>query len=107
MKWWDEKEAWRQTGFDYRPGDDLTATTPIIQPTKMDELPWLQQIVEKNMALFGDIEIISVIITEVQGHGTSGDGFIIGRGMGRGVVGAATGETVGGSKTAKITQRGD
>jgi len=67
----------------------------------------IQQIVEKNMALFGDIEIISVIITEVQGHGTSGDGFIIGRGMGRGVVGAATGETVGGSKTAKITQRGD
>ena len=54
MKWWDEKEAWRQTGFDYRPGDDLTATTPMIQPTKMDELPWLQQIVEKNPSLLRD-----------------------------------------------------
>ena len=54
MKWWDEKEAWRQTGFDYRPGDDLTETTPIIQPTKIDELPWLQHIVEKNPSLLRD-----------------------------------------------------
>ena len=59
------------------------------------------------MALFGDVEIVSVVITHVTGHGLPGDGFIIGRGMGRGVVGAATGERVGGSKTLKITQRGD
>jgi len=67
----------------------------------------IQQIVEKNMALFGDVEIVSVVITHVTGHGLPGDGFIIGRGMGRGVVGAATGERVGGSKTLKITERGD
>ena len=54
MKWWDEKEDWRQTGFDYRPGDDLAETTPIIQPTKIDELPWLQNIVEKNPNLLRD-----------------------------------------------------
>ncbi len=71
----------------------------------------IQQVVEKNMALFGDIEIVSVVITEVVGHGLPGDGFIIGKGMGRGMVGAyhdtVVGETVGGSKTVKIIQRGD
>jgi len=54
MKWWDERENWRQTGFDYRPGDDLAETTPIIQPTKIDEQPWLQEIVDKNPNLLRD-----------------------------------------------------
>ncbi len=54
MKWWDETEEWRQTGFDYRPGDDLMETTPIVQPTKIDDLPWLQNIVEKNPTLLRD-----------------------------------------------------
>ena len=68
----------------------------------------IEQIVEKNMALFGDLEIISVVITEVVGHGVSGDGFIIGRGMGRGVVGrSGDKESVGGSKTLKFVNRGE
>lgn len=54
MKWWDERENWRQTGFDYRPGDDLAQTTPIIQPTKIDEQPWLQEMVDKNPNLLRD-----------------------------------------------------
>ena len=54
MKWWDERENWRQTGFDYRPGDDLSETTPIIQPSKIDEQPWLQEIVDKNPNLLRD-----------------------------------------------------
>ena len=68
----------------------------------------IEQVLEKNMALFGDIEIVSVVITEVVGHGVSGDGFIIGRGMGRGVVGrSGDKEVIGGSKTARFTERGE
>ena len=68
----------------------------------------VQQIVEKNMALFGDIEIVSMVITHIQGHGIQGDGFIIGRGMGRGIVGkSGTKESIGGSKTQIIIQRGE
>ncbi|MGB1782780.1 MAG: cytochrome c3 family protein [Limisphaerales bacterium] len=54
MRWWDEKEQWRTTGFDYRPGEDLATTTPMIQPTKVDELPWLESIVEKRPDLLRD-----------------------------------------------------
>ena len=54
MRWWDEKEQWRTTGFDYRPGEDLAATTPMIQPTKVDELPWLESIVERRPDLLRD-----------------------------------------------------
>jgi hypothetical protein len=81
----------------------------ILQGTKNsgDQVDSIEQILEKNMALFGDVEIVSVVVTEIVGHGVSGDGFIIGRGMGRGVVGVATGEKVGGSKTAKFTERGE
>ena len=65
----------------------------------------IQQIVEKNMAFFGDVEIVSIIITHKQGHGIEGDGFIIGRGMGRGIVGkSGTKESIGGSKTQIIVQ---
>tara|TARA_R110000787_G_scaffold54600_3_gene126903 strand:+ start:239 stop:1660 length:1422 start_codon:yes stop_codon:yes gene_type:complete len=68
----------------------------------------IQQVVEKNMALFGDVEIVSVIVTHIRGHGIEGDGFIIGRGMGRGVVGkSGTKESIGGSKTQVITLRGE
>lgn len=67
----------------------------------------VQQIVEKNMALFGDVEIVSMVMTEIRGHGSPGDGFIIGKGMGRGMVGIASGELVGGSKTRAFSDRGD
>jgi len=54
MRWWDEKEQWRTTGFDYRPGDDMLATTPMIQPTQIDQLPWLQKIVDQRPGLLRD-----------------------------------------------------
>ena len=49
-----------------------------------------------------------MVITHIQGHGIQGDGFIIGRGMGRGIVGkSGTKESIGGSKTQIIIQRGE
>ena len=58
------------------------------------------------MSLFGEIKIVTVPIITIQGHGTSG--FIIGRAMNRGVIGGSSEEeTVGGSKTTPIVQRGE
>ncbi|MDG1890444.1 MAG: cytochrome c3 family protein [Verrucomicrobiota bacterium] len=54
MKWWDDSEAWSQHGFTYRPGDDLNETTPIVQPSKIDSLPWLQAIIQKHPNLLRD-----------------------------------------------------
>ena len=67
----------------------------------------IQQVIEKNLAFFGDIEIVSIITTEKVIHGLPGDGFIIGRGMGRGVVGVTNAETIGGSKSTRIIERGE
>ena len=67
----------------------------------------IQQVIEKNLAFFGDIEIVSIITTEKIIHGLPGDGFIIGRGMGRGVVGVTNAETIGGSKSTRIIERGE
>ena len=39
MKWIEPTDTWRQDGFRYRPGDDLEATTPVIQPQKADSIP--------------------------------------------------------------------
>tara|TARA_R110002051_G_scaffold325552_1_gene428837 strand:+ start:7378 stop:8793 length:1416 start_codon:yes stop_codon:yes gene_type:complete len=66
------------------------------------------QIKEDNLALFSDLEILSSLIITSRGHGIAGDGFIIGRAMGRGVIGATSGEeTIGGSKTITFQVRGD
>lgn len=66
----------------------------------------VEQIIEKNFSLFADIEIITVPIVTIQGHGTSG--FIIGKAMNRGVLGGSSDqETIGGSKSTPITYRGD
>jgi len=54
MKWFDKSEEWTAHGFRYRPGDDLAATTPIIQPSKLDEQPWLKPVLEKNPDILGD-----------------------------------------------------
>ncbi len=54
MKWIDRSEPWRDRGFRYRPGDDLEATTPLIQPTKVDALPGLREYLSKNPDLLGD-----------------------------------------------------
>ena len=54
MKWFDKSENWTEHGFSYRPGDDLTKTTPIIQPSKIDEQPWLKPVLEKNPDILRD-----------------------------------------------------
>lgn len=66
----------------------------------------VEQVVEANYSLFADIEIISIPIVTLQGHGYSG--FIIGRAMNRGALGGSSSEeVVGGSKTSAITMRGE
>lgn len=66
----------------------------------------VEQIIEKNFSLFADIEIVTVPIITIHGHGKSG--FIIGKAMNRGVLGGSSGEeTIGGSKATPITYRGD
>ena len=54
MKWFDKSENWTEEGFSYRPGDDLTKTTPIIQPSKVDKQKWLKPVLEKNPEILGD-----------------------------------------------------
>ncbi len=54
MKWIDPQDPWRQTGFQYRPGDDLEATTPLIQPGKADAIPALKAHLAKNPGLLED-----------------------------------------------------
>ncbi len=54
MKWFDKSENWTEEGFRYRPGDDLTKTTPIIQPSKADKQEWLKPVLEKNPEILAD-----------------------------------------------------
>lgn len=54
MKWIDRNEPWRERGFRYRPGDDLEATTPLIQPHKVDQIPGLKDHLARNPDLLAD-----------------------------------------------------
>jgi predicted CXXCH cytochrome family protein len=54
MKWMDRGEPWRGSGFRYRPGDDLEATTPLIQPAKAASTPGLKEYLAKNPAVLDD-----------------------------------------------------
>jgi predicted CXXCH cytochrome family protein len=54
MKWFDESEGWKQSGFRYRPGDDLEQTTPIIRPSKLAEQPWLGGVLARNPDILED-----------------------------------------------------
>jgi predicted CXXCH cytochrome family protein len=54
MKWFDKSENWRQTGFRYRPGDDLEQTTPIIRPAQVEKLPALADFLASNPELLRD-----------------------------------------------------
>ena len=62
-----------------------------------------EQITESNFSLFGEIKIITVPIITIQGHGHSG--FVIGKAMNRGVIGATSDqEVIGGSKSTPIVR---
>lgn len=53
MKWFDAKEDWVENGFRYRPGDDLESTTPIMRPSRIQEQPWLQSVLQRAPRLLG------------------------------------------------------
>jgi len=68
----------------------------------------VEQISEKNLSLFGDIKIKVTPLVTITHHGASGTGFIIGKAMNRGTIGATSSqETVGGSKSTGVMIRGD
>ncbi len=54
MKWYDRNEGWSETGFRFRPGDDLEATTPVIRPRHLDQQPWLNRVLAANPDLLND-----------------------------------------------------
>lgn len=54
MKWWDRTEDWRIRGFRYRPGDDLETTTPVIRPSRLEQIPGLAAYLERNPELLRD-----------------------------------------------------
>ena len=61
----------------------------------------VEQITETNFSLFGEIKIVTIPIITIQGHGDSG--FVIGKAMNRGTLGAtSTQETIGGSKNTPV-----
>jgi predicted CXXCH cytochrome family protein len=43
IKWLPDARDYQQNGFRYRPGDDLSKTAPIVQPTHLAEQPWLAE----------------------------------------------------------------
>jgi predicted CXXCH cytochrome family protein len=54
IKWFDSSEGWTQTGFRFRPGDDLEKTTPVVRPRRRAEQPWLDSVLAKTPDLFAD-----------------------------------------------------
>ncbi len=54
MKWFDTSENWPETGFRYRPGDDLEATTPIIRPGLTNQQPWVKRVLERSPQLLSE-----------------------------------------------------
>jgi predicted CXXCH cytochrome family protein len=54
MKWFDNSHNWRQTGFRFRPGDDLEESTPIIRPSRVEAVPALADYLARNPELLRD-----------------------------------------------------
>ncbi len=54
MKWFDKSEGWPQRGFRFRPGDDLEKTTPIIQPSRVAQIPGLAEYLARHQDLLQD-----------------------------------------------------
>jgi predicted CXXCH cytochrome family protein len=47
-------EEWRTTGFSFRPGQDLAPATPIVQPSRLSEQPWLEGPLRKQPTYLQD-----------------------------------------------------
>lgn len=54
MKWIDKANTWRAHGFEFRPGDDLEQTTPIIRPSRVDAIAGLKDYIARNPDLLND-----------------------------------------------------
>lgn len=54
MKWIDRAEHWREKGFRFRPGDDLQASTPVIRPGHLKEIPGLEEYLGRHPDLLRD-----------------------------------------------------
>ena len=54
MKWIDKSENWHQAGFQYRPGDDLEETTPMILASRVDAIAGLAEYLKKNPTILAD-----------------------------------------------------
>lgn len=54
MKWIDTSEGWLKNGFRYRPGDNLEATTPLIQPGRTNPPANLLAYLAKNPDILND-----------------------------------------------------
>jgi predicted CXXCH cytochrome family protein len=54
MKWIDKTENWRQAGFQYRPGDDLEESTPIIRASRVQSIAGLAEYLERNPSILAD-----------------------------------------------------
>jgi predicted CXXCH cytochrome family protein len=54
MKWFDQSENWRQTGFSFRPGDDLEQTTPIIRASQTNRPAGLTAFLARNPEILRD-----------------------------------------------------
>ena len=66
----------------------------------------MEQIIESNLSLFGDIRIEITPIISLTGHSASG--FLIGKAMNRGTIGGTSSqEVIGGSRSTPVIMRGD
>ncbi|MEW6161358.1 MAG: cytochrome c3 family protein, partial [Verrucomicrobiota bacterium] len=54
MKWFENSEQWRVKGFEFRPGDDLEKTTPLIHPSRVHENPALAEYLRRNPDILSD-----------------------------------------------------
>ncbi len=54
IKWMPDKEELTQTGFRFRPGQELNQTTPVIQPSKIETQPWLKEWLPANARFLPD-----------------------------------------------------
>lgn len=68
----------------------------------------VEQIVDNNTSLFANLKLVSKLIVIKSEHGVAGDGFIIGRAMGRGIIGgSSSSETMKGSKSVAAIYGGN
>jgi predicted CXXCH cytochrome family protein len=54
MKWFEANDHWARNGFDYLPGQDLEARTPILRPLKEPDVPALRAALKKRPEMISE-----------------------------------------------------